>query len=146
MRELFRNAGGLITQMTDVNKLSLVVVVIEIPHQAGAQTWWQFQTTERAPWLLTDINRHSCILDHCFIGQEGVHSFTAHFLYCRTKARLIEPRVFMANELRQSLVSVHVLQELNRMEYYCGIFRFIYKYKDSCVQISFSLNWFRVLD
>lgn len=46
----------------------------------------------------------------------------------------------MANELSQSLVSIHVLQEVNRMEYYCGIFRFIYKYKDSCVQIGFILN------
>lgn len=81
--ELFTNAGGLITQMTDVNKLSFtVVVVIEIPQQAGAQTWWQFQTTERASWLLTDINWHSCIGDRCFIGREGVHSFTAHFSYC----------------------------------------------------------------
>lgn len=69
-----------------------------------------------------------------------IHSFTAHFLYCWTKACLIKLLVFMANELSQSLVSVHVLQELNRMEYYCGIFRFIYKYKDSCVQIGFSLN------
>lgn len=52
----------------------------------------------------------------------------------------------MANELSQSLVSIHVLQEINRMEYYCGIFRFIYKYKDSCVRIGFTLNWFRILD
>lgn len=46
----------------------------------------------------------------------------------------------MANELSQSLVSGHVLQQLNHMEYCCGIFRLIYKYKDFCVQLSFSLN------
>lgn len=76
---------------------------------------------------------------HCFVGQEGfIHSLL--IFYCWTKACLIKQHVFMANELSQSLVSIHVLQEISRMEYYCGIFRFIYKYKDSCVQIGFTLN------